>query len=250
VEARKPVAGMSYDLFVGLPSTRIIGTRNLLAYYDAETNWDAMPGGYKGEIHPRLAQFALELTARWPAMYPRGPIQKVAEDDDSRATGYSFCPSSLYLDFRWSHSSEAYEQVRDLALRHQLLFFNCSGYDWFNAMGSVERGRQGTIFLLDQHAGHEWDGGTSWIEPEDIHLLTDLDWFRTNCHFGYEFAKHYHMQTKNLGETFVIEYRRGSPDQHFSAKTQSVEDIRKSFQLYYEQDERAFSLLAYENIRV
>jgi hypothetical protein len=241
---------MSYDVFVGMPTARIVRTPDLMRYFNAETDWDAMHNGYEGEINPRLAQFALELSVRWPAMNPSGPLQSVAEADDSRATGYSFCPSSLYLDFRWSHSSKAYEQVRDLALSHQLLFFNCSGYDWFNAMGGRERGRQGNIFLLDQHADHEWDGGTSWIEPDDIDLLTDPDWFRTNCHFGFEFTEHHYMQTKNLGETFVIEYRRGSPDQHFSAKTPSIEDIRKSFQLYYEQDERAFGVLAYEKIRV
>lgn len=248
---------MSYDVFVGLPSARIIRTTDLLAYLEAETDWDANPEGYKGEIHPRLAQFAIELSAEWPAMYASGPLKVVDAEvnaENNRTTGYSFCPTSIYLDFRWSCASEAYEQVRKLAVRHQLLFFNCSGLDWINATRRPALGRQGRLYLLDRDSDLEtnrfYDGETMWIEPGDIDLLTDPDWFITGCHFGYEFGDEAYMQTRNAGETFEIEYRRGSADQHFGAKTKSLEDIRKSFQLYCEQDERAFSLLAYEKMRL
>ncbi len=244
---------MSFDLFVGSPNTRIVRTKDLLAYYGTETDWDSGPARDGGPIDPRIEQFAKELATAWPPMNPAGPLQEVAGDDDDRATGYSFGPTSVYLDFRWSCSSEAYEKVRDLALHHRLLFFNCSGEEWINGISSPERGKAGKIYLVDREddggRAVEMSGETTWIDPADADLLTDADWFRPNFHFGFEFGDQHYMQCVNTGDTYIIEYRSGSPDRHFQAKTTSLDLIRQSFRLYSQGDDRAFSLLIYKNLR-
>jgi hypothetical protein len=246
---------MSFDLFVGSPGSRIIRKRELLQYYEFETDAEQNEARDANAILPAISQFALEPAKEWPAMNPAGPLVQVSDDpDDNRLTVYGFGPTSLYLCFSWSRQEEAREKVRELALRHGLLFFNCSGFDWINAIGDPARGRSGKISLVEEDqdgsGDQKWSGATSWIEPGDADLLTEPDWFKPKSYFAFELEEQHYMQSYNAGNYYLVEYRRGSPDMHFQATTKSIEIVRKSLNLYCQGSEEAFKLLKYKKLKI
>lgn len=246
---------MSFDLFVGSPSSRILRKRELLQYYEFETDPKQNETREANAVLPAISQFALELAREWPAMNPAGPLVQVSDDpDDNRLTDYGFGPTSLYLCFSWSRQEEARAKVRELALRHGLLFFNCSGFDWINAKGDPERGTSGQISLVEEHedgsGDQKWEGTATWIEPGDADLLTASDWFKPRSHFNVEFKEQHYMQAYNAGNYYLVEYRRGSPDMHFQAATKSIARVRKALNLYCEGDEAAFKALKYKKVQI
>jgi hypothetical protein len=238
---------MSFDLFVGRPNFRILRSKELLAYFHSENTPAA-------SILPQIAQFARELAEEWPPLNKADPSAAAAGDPESRrAADYTFGPTSVYLSFNWSQTAEVHEKVRDLAMRHNLLFFNCSGSDWVNATRGPWIGREGQIFMLEkagpETGGREWTGHVTSIDPCDADILTAAGSFTAGSHFGFAFGAQHYMQTANTGSQYIIEYRDGSPDRHYQATTDSLEAIRESFNLYYENNPRAFQLLPYQKLQ-
>lgn len=247
---------VSFDVFVGRPATRILWAADLLRYYHAETDWNAHGDQSRDAILPEISRFALELAEEWPPLNATGPFDNGVGNDDEdnpRCVEYSFGPRSIYLCCRWSQAEEAREQICAMAARHKLLFFNCSGFDWMNAVRSHETGRPGEISVFESQtpgSSRQLSGKITWIEPGDAALLTEPDRFRPDCYFTCEVAAQYYMQVLNSGEHYVIEYRDGSPERHYQAKTPSLEKIREALQLYLQNDPRAFQLFDYANIQV
>jgi hypothetical protein len=247
---------MSFDVFVGLPQKRLLWAKDVADYYDAETDWDAHGEQPINLILPTISQFALELGKEWPPLNAAGPFDRGADDDDlenNRLVSYSFGPTSIYLCFSWSMQAKAHEEVRALAMAHNLLFFNCSGWDWINAARDLQNGRAGTISVFESEtpgSSRQWQGIIPWIEPGDADLLAAANRFGPDCYFTCELSADHYMQVYNSGEHFVVEYRDGSPDQHYQTETKSLEKIRESLNLYFRDDQRAFRLLDYQSIRV
>ena len=247
---------MSFDVFVGLPPKRLLWAKDVVDYYDAETDWDAHDEQPRDLILPAISQFALELGKEWPPLDPAGPFNHGASDDhveNERLASYGFGPTSVYLCFSWSMQAEAHEKVRALAIRHNLLFFNCSGWDWINAARNPAYGRAGTISVFESKtpgSSSQWHGMIPWIELGDADLLTAADRFDPDFYFNCALSPDHYMQVCNSGEHYIIEFRDGSPDQHYRAETPSLEKIRESLNLFFSDNRRALQLLDYQRIRV
>lgn len=75
-----------------------------------------------------LQRFYTELSESFPSMNVDDEIFEAMEDagTDNRLTDYSFGSSIIYAAFAYSVASEAYEAMRELAIKHKVGFFDVS----------------------------------------------------------------------------------------------------------------------------
>lgn len=96
-----------------------------LVWYDSQTEWSE-PHQYDDPAvtSPRLAAWFAELIETFPPM--NGPL---ASDDynNPRITDYSVGNVVIYAAFAWSQAEAAYAEVRRLAVKHRVGFFDASG---------------------------------------------------------------------------------------------------------------------------
>ncbi len=212
---------MSFDLFVGKPNNRIIRKKELLDFYNHEMNQGHLIEVSLQNIPHAIIAFSSQLAHDWPPLNPTGHLDNTADIDDEHSCDYNFNLNSLNMCFAWSQADEAYKSVKKLASQYELLFFNCSGTDWLNAYSQSHDKRSGSLFLSEEDklgsGNQKWQGGTTWIEKNDIDLLTDTTFFKPKTFFGFEFGDEEYMQTLNEGDHYAIEYRKGSSDKHFRA---------------------------------
>jgi hypothetical protein len=247
---------MSFDVFVGRPTTRILWSEDLLRYLDAETDWDAHGVQPREAILPEISRFAFEISKGWPPLNACGPLEKGALEDDAdnpRLVDYCFGPSSVYLCCSWSMADEAHAEVSAMAARHNLLFVNCSGRDWMNAARTCETSRSVEISVGESETpgfSRAYVGTVQGLEPGDADLLTAPDRFKPYAYFTCVLADDHYMQARNTGKGYLIEYRDGSPERHYQAQNVSLEEIREALRLYLADDAQAFRLLDWRKTRV
>ena len=117
--------GLSYDLMVFEPSVAPRRPDVFLEWYHDQTNW-AEPHSYNDPkvTSPLLAGWFYEIIKRFPPM--NGPLRS-ENIDDPRVTEYSIGAAVIYTAFAWSQAEAAYKEVRRLAEKHHVGFFDVSG---------------------------------------------------------------------------------------------------------------------------
>ncbi|WP_311269827.1 hypothetical protein [Sphingobium sp. WCS2017Hpa-17] len=117
---------MSYDLMVFEPSHAPKTRAEFMAWYDEQVRW-AEPHGYDDPALTTdgLRAWYADMTQTFPNIHDPA----VTDDDveNPRMTDYSIGNSVIYAAFRWSQADEAYHAVRQLALKHEIGFFDASG---------------------------------------------------------------------------------------------------------------------------
>ncbi len=116
---------MSYDLMVFEPSAAPRRPDIFIEWYHDQANW-AEPHSYDDPkvTSPQLAAWFSEMTETFPPM--NGPLR--SEDlDNPRVTDYCIGKVVIYAAFAWSQAEIAYPEVRRLAAKHNVGFFDVSG---------------------------------------------------------------------------------------------------------------------------
>lgn len=121
---------MSYDLMVFEPTQAPRKHTEFLEWYEQQTEW--------GEEHdyndpavtsPALRSWYEEIIRTFPDMNGPDAPEDESEDEEAglRLTEYSIGHHVIYAVFSWSMAEEAYEQVKALACKHGVGFFDASG---------------------------------------------------------------------------------------------------------------------------
>ncbi len=119
---------MSYDLFVFEPDVAPKERDAFLAWFEEIVEGDSSDA--PAFTTPRLQAWYRDMIGRFPPMNgPDAPSDDDAAFDSPMITGYQFASAAIYLDFRWSVAREAYDQVLNLAAKHDVGFFDVSGDD-------------------------------------------------------------------------------------------------------------------------
>lgn len=124
---------MSFDLMVFALEDAPKDRTEFLEWYEIQTDWSKNETSFDPSFtNPNLQKWITELSQQFPAM--NGPL--APEDDDAEdLTDYTITKSVIYASFPWSQSESAYKAAKDLAIKHQVGFFNAS-----SANGEIEYG--------------------------------------------------------------------------------------------------------------
>ena len=116
---------LSYDLMVFEPSVAPRRPDVFLEWYHDQTNWAESHSYNDPKVtSPSLAGWFFEMIKNFPPM--NGPFRS-DNPDDSRVTDYSIGSTVIYAAFAWSEAEVAYSDVRRLAVKHHVGFFDVSG---------------------------------------------------------------------------------------------------------------------------
>jgi hypothetical protein len=121
---------MSYDLMVFEPDKAPKNRGDFMIWYGQQTEWGE-PHGYNDPsvTTPLLLAWYLDMQSEFPTM--NGSDARVHDDDSAywdnpKLTEYSIGQSVIYIGFAWSQAEDAYRQVRRLAEKHGVGFFDVS----------------------------------------------------------------------------------------------------------------------------
>lgn len=120
---------MSYDLMVFERTKAPQKRKELLVWYDKETEWSEEHGYNDPAVtSPALREWYEEMIKTFPNM---DSSDAEVEDDDAEAhlTEYSIGRNVIYAAFAWSVAEEAYEKMKALAQKHGVGFFDVSSND-------------------------------------------------------------------------------------------------------------------------
>lgn len=123
---------MSYDLMVFERTKAPQMRKEFLVWYGNETEWS--------EEHdyndPAVTSSALrnwyeEMTKTFPNMNAPDAPEEELEDEDAEAhlTDYCIGHNVIYVAFSWSVAEEAYKQMKSLAQKHGVGFYDVSSDD-------------------------------------------------------------------------------------------------------------------------
>lgn len=123
---------MSYDLMVFEISKAPAAKKEFMAWYEKQVEWDEEHDYQSvGVASPALQSWFLEMKDTFPPMNGDGSLDAdILEKDESlasRMTDYSIGREMIYAAFAWSAAEEAYQQMRFLAQKHKVGFFDVSG---------------------------------------------------------------------------------------------------------------------------
>lgn len=78
-----------------------------------------------------MQRFYEELVQTFPSMNVDDDVFEAMEKagTDNRLTEYSLGKEVIYAAFAWSVAEEAYNMMRELAMKHNVGFFDVSGSD-------------------------------------------------------------------------------------------------------------------------
>lgn len=124
---------MSYDLMVFNKDKEFANKAEFLAWYDKFTEYEEAVdySDYKHTTQA-LQNFFLELIQFYPPL--NGELfdeDKLYEFEEQGNYGLEFSigKDGIYLAFAWSNADDAYDKVRELAIKHQVGFFDVSSND-------------------------------------------------------------------------------------------------------------------------
>ena len=106
------------------PTAAPYDRKAFMEWYDQQTQWTETHGYNNPDVPtaPLRAWFQ-EMTKTFPPM--NGPL--ASDDvDDPKVTDYSVGQTIIYGAFAWSQAEAAHEQVKRLAARHRVGFFDIS----------------------------------------------------------------------------------------------------------------------------
>ena len=125
---------MSYDLMV-FEKTKAPVTRNeFIAWYEKQTEWSEDHDYQNISVSsPSLKNWFMEMIKKFPPMNGEyspnlDPLDEAeAEDLERHSVDYSIGRDMIYAAFSWLVAEEAYEQMRSLAQKYGVGFFDVSG---------------------------------------------------------------------------------------------------------------------------
>jgi hypothetical protein len=115
---------LSYDLMVFDAAVAPRGGKAFIDWYEQQTQWTETHGYNAPDVStaPLRAWFQ-EIIKTFPPM--NGPL--ASDDvDDPKVTDYSVGQSVIYCAFAWSQAEPAYDQVKRLAAKYRVGFFDVS----------------------------------------------------------------------------------------------------------------------------
>lgn len=125
---------MSYDLMVFEIAKAPVVRKEFLVWYEKQTEWSEEHDYQTISISsPSLQNWFMEMMKRFPPMNGEyapnlDPLDEAeAEDLECHLVDYSIGRNMIYAAFSWSVAEEAYEQMRSLAQKHGVGFFDVSG---------------------------------------------------------------------------------------------------------------------------
>lgn len=115
---------MSYDLMVFEASAAPTSREEFMVWYDEQTKWSE-GHNYQDPVvtSSALRDWINEMVQYFPAM--NGPLAS-DDSDDSRVTDYCIGTNVIYVAFSWAVIEDAYEKMRELAIKHKVGFFDVS----------------------------------------------------------------------------------------------------------------------------
>jgi hypothetical protein len=114
---------MSYDLMVFDPSAAPRDRQEFMAWYHRQAEWSEGHSYDDPSVStPALQKWFHDMRQYFPAM--NGPYRSDA--DDPHVTDYCIGRCVVYVTFAWSLAEEAHDQMRSLALKHGVGFFDVS----------------------------------------------------------------------------------------------------------------------------
>lgn len=124
---------MSYDLMVfektKAPTTR----KEFMVWYEKQTEWSEEHDYQTISVSsPALQKWFIEMIKKFPPMNGEyapnfdSLDENEAENLERHTVDYSIGHDMIYAAFSWSVAGEAYEQMRSLAQKHGVGFFDVS----------------------------------------------------------------------------------------------------------------------------
>ena len=128
--------------------------RRFLDWYSKQTKWnEGHSYGDPAVTSDRLRNWFTDISRNFPPLNGVGSKEELP-DDEASATDYSIGKQIIYACFSWSKVDIAYRTVFDLAVKHELGFFNVSsGIEevWLPQMGQLMLAHQkAQLTLLDK----------------------------------------------------------------------------------------------------
>lgn len=116
---------MSYDLMVFEPGAAPRERTEFMAWYRQQIAWtEDHEYDDPGVSSPLLQAWFSEMIQSFPAM--NGPLASDDDDDDPRITDHCIGKDVIYSAFAWSCAEDAYNTMRELAIKHKVGFFDVS----------------------------------------------------------------------------------------------------------------------------
>ena len=119
---------MSYDLMVFEPSAAPRNRDAFMEWFKEQAEWSE---DHDYDDHavtsPALQSWYKDIIQKYPPM--AGPLANYDDVDNPRATDYSIGRNVIYSAFSWSESGEAFTDMRELAIKHSVGFFDASAVE-------------------------------------------------------------------------------------------------------------------------
>lgn len=207
---------VSFDLYLwASPSPVTAGQADTICHRLAEGDQSATTPD------PRLLEFASELTAR----YPR--LEDVASPEDSPWNmSPDVTPKRVILCMGFSQAPEISPGILELAGRHGLVCYDPQARQVHHPAQVTPAG---TLRLESCDGGRAVGPGTGEIERQ-VRRLSPANWYA-----WLEREEGTYIQA-GLGPSagapegkYALEYREGSPEQHYRALADTLDDIAAAF---------------------
>jgi hypothetical protein len=170
---------------------------------------------------PRILEFASDLLAR----YPR--LEDVASPEDSPwSMSPDVTPDRVILCMGYSKAPQASTGILELASRHRLVCYDPQG-------GQVHHPAQATVAgllrLESCDGGRAADPSAGEIERQ-VRRLSRANWYtRLEREEGIYVQAGLGPGARAPEGTYCLEYREGSPGQHYRALVDNLDDITAAF---------------------
>jgi hypothetical protein len=116
---------MSYDLMVFRPEVAPRTRPEFMNWYHDQTQWSEGHSYDDPAITTSdLRSWFLEMIEKYPAI--NGPYAKEEDEDNDFVTDYSIGKEVIYAAFSWPLAEKAYENMKALAEKHKVGFFDAS----------------------------------------------------------------------------------------------------------------------------
>lgn len=115
---------MSFDLMVFEPSAAPTERAKFMEWYQAQTEWSEDHSYQDHSVtSPALKAWFEEMIEFFPPM--NGPLAS-DDPDDEKVTDHCIGKEVIYSAFAWSVAEEAHPKMRELAIKHNVGFFDVS----------------------------------------------------------------------------------------------------------------------------
>ncbi len=116
---------MSYDLMVFEPTAAPADRAEFMKWYEEQTKWSEDHSYDDPSVaSPGLQAWFKEMIQTFPPM--NGPLANDNDVDNPRVTDHGIGRHVIYSAFAWSCSDEAFQKMRELAIKHHVGFFDVS----------------------------------------------------------------------------------------------------------------------------